>query len=104
MISPNSTDVRVATQALRSEADLWDEQGHELEVLSMKVNDLALGRLEAGVFQLVVVSYNEVVHQVAERTRQGFQAMRQISTALRQVADTYEAEDDAGKHRLDGLH
>jgi uncharacterized protein YukE len=104
MTTPSSGQVTVATQALRTEADLWDEQGHELQALLSKVNDLTFGRLEAGVFQAIVGPYNDVVHQVADRTREGVHTMGDISTTLRQVADVYDAEDAAGEHRLRGLY
>lgn len=101
---PDPAEVRVATQALREEAEMWDEQVDVLEIVSVKVHDMELGGLEAGIFFQVVDAYNGVVHQVADRTREGVQAMRGISATLRQVALTYDNEDAAGEHSLRELY
>jgi hypothetical protein len=104
MTSPNPAEVRVATHALRTEADLWDEQGDGLETVSINVDDLALGGLESGVFRAFAGPYNDVVHQVASRSREGVKSMRDISATLRLVANTYDNEDAAAEHWLRGLY
>ena len=65
---------------------------------------MELGRIEAGLFFLIVSPYNEVVRQVEARCREGKAAMTDIAATLRQVATTYEDEDRDSAHRLRNLY
>lgn len=101
---PSPEQVMVATNALRNEATEWDTQSATLAEQSNKVADLQFGRLEAGLFQLMVGPYNDVIHAVAARCREGATAMTEIATTLRAVADTYDAEDKAAEHRIRNVY
>lgn len=90
MSRPTPHEVAVATGALRIEAGEWDEQSAALGAIAGKVGGMELGRVEAGLFQLVVSPYNEVVHQVQARCQEGQTAMTEIAETLRSVADTYD--------------
>jgi hypothetical protein len=102
--APTPEQVRVATGALRTEAGIWDQQTDALAATRRAVAATALGRLEAGVFQLVVDAYADVVEVAGTRCAQAVEATGQIAAALRAVADTYDAEDAAGEHRLRQLY
>ena len=65
---------------------------------------MEFGRLEAGLFQLMVSPYNEIVHTVAARTGEAATAMTEIAATLRGVADTYDAEDKASEHRIRNVY
>jgi len=97
---PTPEEVTVATAVLRREAGVWDDQSSRLSAVSGDVGAMEFGRLEAGLFQLMVGPYNEVVDAVAARTREGATAMTEIGRTLRSVADTYDAEDEDGAHRI----
>ncbi|HEX5201595.1 hypothetical protein ACFQS1_25520 [Paractinoplanes rhizophilus] len=101
---PSGEQVAVATQALRNEATEWDSQSAVLAGQSSTVAGMEFGRLEAGLFQLMVGPYNDVIHAVADRTREGATAMTEIAATLRTVADTYEAEDKAAEHRIRNIY
>lgn len=101
---PEGEQVAVATNALRTEAGEWDTQSAELATLSSKVAEMEFGRLEAGLFQLMVGPYNDVIHGVAGRCQEGATAMTQIADTLRGVADTYDAEDKAAEHRIRNVY
>lgn len=101
---PSRAEVTVATNALRREADIWDDQRDVLDKLSTKVAAMEFGRLEAGLFQMMVGPYNDVIHAVAARTREGSNAMNGIADTLRSVADTYDAEDLSNEHRIRNLY
>jgi hypothetical protein len=101
---PSREQVTVATGALRTEAGEWDTQSTEMGNLSTKVAGMEFGRLEAGLFQMMVGPYNDVIHGVAARCAEGATAMRQIASTLRSVADTYEAEDKAAEHRIRNVY
>jgi excreted virulence factor EspC (type VII ESX diderm) len=101
---PSSEAVSVATGALRTEATVWKAQSAKLDTLSAEVDAMEFGRVEAGLFQIMVGPYNEVVRAVAARCGEGAAAMTEIAGTLTQVADVYEAEDQAGAHRIKNLY
>jgi hypothetical protein len=104
MTQPSRHQVEVATNALRAEAMEWDEQSSGIGAVEARVTGMELGRIEAGLFQLVVSPYNEVVNQVRGRCGEGKAAMADIAQTLREVADTYDAEDRRSEHRLRNLY
>jgi uncharacterized protein YukE len=104
MPPPTAAEVKVATDALRTEAGVWDTQADEMHAISLKVAGLHMSRLEAGMFQVVVSAYDGMVEQVALRCQEGHDRMRDIGTTLRQVADTYQSEDESGAHRIKNLY
>ncbi|MCY1144065.1 hypothetical protein OWR29_39230 [Actinoplanes sp. Pm04-4] len=101
---PSGEQVAVATNALRTEAGEWDGQAGKLAELSTKVAAMEFGRLEAGLFQLMVGPYNDVIQAMAARTREGSAAMTEIAATLRNVAGTYDAEDKASEHRIRNVY
>ncbi|GAA0545533.1 hypothetical protein GCM10010172_28980 [Paractinoplanes ferrugineus] len=104
MTQPSPQEVAVATNALRSEAGEWDTQSATIANVSTRATDMEFGRLEAGLFQLLVGPYNDVINAVAARTKEGATAMTQIGQTLRTVADTYDAEDKAAMHRIKNIY
>jgi uncharacterized protein YukE len=104
MSSPSQHEIQVATQALRDEANVWQAQSDMLQTVADKARDMTLGLIEAGVFILLVEAYNPLVHHVAARAGEAAQATARIATTLRHVANTYDAEDTAGEHRLRNLY
>jgi hypothetical protein len=72
--------------------------------LAQQAQALDAGRLEAGVFQLVLDSYQEVVRAVTERCTEGTQRMAEISQTLQQVAGTYDAEEAKNDHMIRALY
>ncbi|MEV0697084.1 hypothetical protein AB0I53_04070 [Saccharopolyspora sp. NPDC050389] len=100
---PDKNEVEVATGALRIEADIWDEQADALNLIASEVAQLRVGALESGPFFLLLSAYDEVVGQVHDRCREGVQRTREVAGTLRQVADTYEQEDEDGTHALRNL-
>lgn len=101
---PSGAEVTVATDVLRREAGVWDEQSAKLSALSTKVSAMEFGRLEAGLFQLMVGPYNDVIQAVAARTREGTAAMASIGQTLVSVANTYDTEDKASEHRIRNVY
>ena len=97
---PSGEQVTVATSALRNEATEWETQGERLGEQGAKAAEMEFGRLEAGLFQLMVGPYNDVIQAVSARCREGAAAMADIAGTLNDVADTYDAEDRAAEHRL----
>lgn len=104
MTPPGREQVTVATAALRHEAREWDRQSAAIAAIAAKVAGLELGRVEAGLFQIIVSPYNDVVWTVTDRCRQGEAALSEVAETLRRVADTYEQEDLDEAHRIRNLY
>lgn len=104
MTTPTAQELQVAFDALRTEAGVWDQQSSQMGQVASKVQGMQLGRIEAGVFQLIVGPYNEVVQAVTARSNEAVQAMTSIGSTLRDIATVYEQEEAAGIHRLRNLY
>lgn len=94
--------LRYATDELRGEAKIWDDQGVAMGQIAAAAEGLDLTRLEAGIFQLIVSPYNSVVQQVTARCREGQQAMSDIAETLVLVARDVEATDAEGAASFSG--
>ena len=104
MAPPSKAQIKVATDALRAEAAIWDQQSSELGKIVSQANDLRLDRAEAGIFQIIFDAYSSVVDQVTARSGEGQQRMADVADTLHQVADTYDEEDAANLHLLKNLY
>jgi hypothetical protein len=104
MSPPTPDEVSVATSVLRSEARQWEEQAGRLSALSTKASGMEFGRLEAGLFQVMVGPYNDVIRAVSGRCAEGTTAMTDIAATLRKAADTYESEDRTGAHQIKNIY
>jgi hypothetical protein len=104
MTQPTPHEVHVATEALRTEAQEWDDQSLAIGAVATKVAGMTLGRVEAGLFQLVVSPYNDVVSAVRSRCQEGQTAMTEIAQTLRSAADTYDHEERTNTHQIHNLY
>ncbi|WP_433726059.1 hypothetical protein ACQP0C_32090 [Nocardia sp. CA-129566] len=95
--------LKVATGSLRSDAGLWDSKSTTMQELKTKIETLTFTRLEAGLFQVIVNANDELVADLASRSGEASQRFTEVANVLRVCADTYEAEDAAGKHRIDNV-
>lgn len=102
MTTPGS-GFQVATDSLRTEAGVWDEQSRKTTAISTLADQLRFTRVEAGIFQLIVTPYGEVVDAVTARCQEGGAQMTDIANTLRNVARTYDEEERNGVHRLMNL-
>jgi hypothetical protein len=104
MTQPSGGQITAATNALRKEAKVWAHQGQQIGTIPPVAEKLRLSRLEAGIFQIIVSAYNDVVDKVAARCREGEQHMAQIATTLVNVADIYDEEERRNEHRTRKLY
>lgn len=104
MAPPSKAQIKVATDALRAEAAIWDQQSSELGKIVSQANGLRLDRIEAGIFQIMFDAYASVVDQVTARSGEGHKHMADVANTLHQVADTYDEEDAANLHLLKNLY
>lgn len=101
---PTKDQVTVATNALRSDAGIWDAQSTSLGKIGPQVQDLRLSRIEAGVFQLMVGPYDTLADQLTDRCTEGTGRLAEVGKTLRTAADTYDAEEAKNEHALRNLY
>lgn len=101
---PTAQQIQVATDALRTEAGVWDAQAAQLGNIQSKVSELTFSRLEAGIFQVLVSVNDDLVNHVSTRCGEGNTQMTSIASTLRSVADTYDAEERSNEHSFRNLY
>lgn len=101
---PTGQQIQVATDALRTEAGVWEAQSTQLASIASKVGGLTFSRLEAGIFQVLVSVNDELVTTVTQRSGEGQTEMTEIASTLRTVAQTYDTEEAANEHALRNLY
>lgn len=104
MAPPSKAQIMVATEALRTEAGIWDQQSSAMGKIVGQADGLRLERIEAGIFQIIFDSYASVVDQVTARSGEGRQRMADVATTLHQVANTYDEEEAANLHLAKNLY
>lgn len=104
MTPPSQDQIRVALDALRREAGIWDCQANELAKIRPKAEALRLNRIEAGLFQVIFDTYSQVLGQIIDRADEGQRCMIDVGSALRAVAATYEREEAEYIHQLRDLY
>jgi hypothetical protein len=104
MAPPTAEQVKVATEALRKEAGVWDTESGEMAKIGPKAEGLRLTRIEAGLFQVIFDTYGTVIDQVIARAGEGTTQMADVGKTLRSVADIYEQEEAAKVHKLTNLY
>ena len=93
------SEIFVVTEALRKEAETWDEQATLIGDAANKAEALRLTRLTAGIFNPIVTEYEATVDAVTARCREGRSEMTAIASALIRNADAYDRRDaDVSEH------
>jgi hypothetical protein len=105
MTLPTSAEIAVATGAIRAEAAIWDQCSATLTTAREATWAMPIdGVPDASIFAEFVTAYNDVVALVHDRFRQGSTHTADVGTALRTVADTYDAEEQASLHAWHNLY
>ena len=101
------SDIEVALAAMRTDAGLWDNaadgtegQTSALGGVTLTPEDVSMWAADAGLDQ----TYDKARTQVQTLLQQGADNFRAIAEALRASADTYEREDEAGRHTFDSTY
>ncbi|MER7766769.1 hypothetical protein [Kitasatospora sp. NPDC096140] len=94
---------KVTTETLRTEAGLWDQQSDELGKIASSVGSMSMDRFQAGVFQLVVGAYAEVLTAVHDRSLEGQQNLKAVADGLRTVADNYDHHEQKTSANLTAI-
>ncbi|MER5357770.1 hypothetical protein [Streptomyces sp. NPDC002785] len=83
-------DLKHITDALRTEAGMWDEQSVSLGEVARTTDGMRLTGLEGGIFFLVVPHYNEAIDHVSARCFEGESRMAEVADALIKNANAYD--------------
>ncbi|MGY4098447.1 hypothetical protein ACW2Q0_02605 [Nocardia sp. R16R-3T] len=95
--------LKVATGSLRTDAGVWEGKSTTMSDIKTKIQKLTFTHLEAGLFQVIVSANDKLVTDLSSRSDEASQRFTEVANVLRFCADTYEAEDAAGKHRIDNI-
>jgi hypothetical protein len=85
----NSSELQVVTGSLHRVAQIWDQEATAIGSITPKVDGMSFGRLQAGVFQLIVSPYDKLVEAVAQRCAEGRTEMQDIASTLLTNARNY---------------
>jgi hypothetical protein len=88
---------------MRAAATSWNVAGDHLRSASAMADGLKISRIEAGIFQGAWEAYTTTATYIVDRLSEGSAEAASIGTVLRESADTYEREDGAGAHALNGI-
>lgn len=105
-MEPTKDEVDVALRALRDDADKWTSAAADIATAARTAATLGLGAREmTGVADLLGVTaiYTAVQTKLAGLLGEAEAATNRVSDALRTSAQTYQDEDQAGVHRLNGV-
>ncbi|MFG2598969.1 hypothetical protein ACPXCP_22695 [Streptomyces sp. DT20] len=83
-------DLKHITDALRTEAGMWDKQSASMGEVARAADGMRLTRLEAGLFQLVVTNYNGAIDHISARCSEGESRMAEVADALIKNANAYD--------------
>ncbi|GGN73816.1 type VII secretion target [Nocardia rhizosphaerihabitans] len=93
----------VATGSLRNDATVWDGKSTTMSEIQAKIQTLTFTHIEAGLFFTITSANDKLVTDLTGRSGEAAQRFTEVANVLRVCADTYEAEDNAGKHNLDSI-
>ena len=105
-MAPPTEEVKVACEALRSDARKWATASDEMSAAAVAAQNLVLDRGQFGYVadnRGLVASYATLQQRLANLLQGADTEFGKISSTLMTVADTYEREDAAGAHKFNKM-
>ncbi|MFF3518303.1 type VII secretion target [Streptomyces sp. NPDC002573] len=96
--------LKVVTDALRTDARMWDRESERMGNIHQAAEGLRLSRIQAGIFQLLFAAYEEAIDQISARCAEGKQRMDEVATALIKNANAYDSREADVKQSIDGAY
>jgi hypothetical protein len=93
-------EVKAATDALRNEGGVWDQQSQQMGTIAGRAEDLRYTRVQAGVFQVYIGGYNDAVDLIHTRCQEAVTRMTEVADSLRNNAAVYDKEELDGAHQI----
>jgi predicted MarR family transcription regulator len=102
-VGADAEKLSVASGSLRNDAGLWEGKSTVMSDAKAKIETLTFTHIEAGLFATITNANDKLVTDLSGRAGEASQRFTEVANVLRVCADTYEAEDAAGKHRIDNV-
>ncbi|SCK25796.1 Excreted virulence factor EspC, type VII ESX diderm [Streptomyces sp. WMMB 714] len=96
--------LKTVTDALRSEARMWDRQAETMKGVHNTIEGLRLTRLEAGMFQVLFSAYEKAVDELSARCNEGSERMGEIADALVKNATAYDNREADTTASIEGAY
>jgi uncharacterized protein YukE len=106
MTPPTHDEVKVACDALRSDAGKWISASDEMAAAGSAAQSLVLGTEQFGFAAQargVAAAYKTLQDRIAHLLTGADTEFDKIARALKTAADAYESEDAAGAHTFDRM-
>lgn len=101
------SDLDVALAAMRSDAALWEAAAGDLQGPASAVGEVTVSAADVSMWAAdrgLDATYEAARSQVAQLLAQGAENLRALAGALRASADTYQREDEAGRHTFESTY
>ncbi|HEY0452787.1 hypothetical protein [Actinophytocola sp.] len=105
-MAPTPDQYQVALTALRDDADKWDQCGNDLATAKGSAESLDLEALHfsyVGDKLGVTALYQQFQARMVALLSEGNAMSTRVATALRNSAQTYQQEEEAGVHRMNNV-
>ncbi|HWM04411.1 MAG TPA: hypothetical protein VNP92_18905 [Actinophytocola sp.] len=105
-MAPTPDQYQVALAALRDDADKWEQCGNDLGAAKATAEGLDLEALHFSYVADklgVTTMYAEFQAKMVRLLGEGQTMSGNVATALRNSAQTYQDEEDAGVHRMNNI-
>jgi hypothetical protein len=99
--------LRVALEAMRSDATVWATASDNLDGPRSTIGGLVLTSADVSFWAVdhgLDRTYNDARLALEDMLNQATQAFRSLSETLNAAANTYEAEEEANMHAMNNIH
>lgn len=103
MTQPSADQITAALEAMRADARAWGAAADQLTDAAQNARRLSLDAFHFSYFgeQLgLTAAYRSLQEKLITLLEQGAANFDSLAVALQRSADTYQAEDEAGVHRM----
>jgi len=104
MGQPTPSEIRASTDAMHAEAAVWFTAAGELQATAVRTRALTIDHYDSVVFREFIEEHNAAADQVAALCQSGYTQLNDVGYTLGDVADTYQAEEDANVHAMNDLY
>jgi hypothetical protein len=104
MISVSDPTLKTVTDALRTDARIWDLESERMGNIHHAVEGLRMSRTQAGLFQVIFSAYEKSINQISARCAEGQERMSEVATALIKNAKSYDSTEADVKKSIDGAY
>lgn len=97
-------DLKVITDAIRTDVGVWDEQAKAIGEVSASIRGMHQNLTELGMFVPLFSSYNSVISHLASRCGEGKDEMSKIADELLRNAKAYDDQEVDTTKSVEGAY